>query len=226
MSSSDRSNTDLPGQQQARSNALERVSDGVVSLDSDLRYTYVNRRAADLLDTDPESLRGEYIWDVFPDPEGTTAEGAIERAIETEQMTSFERYNEALDTWWKVRVHPDDTGVTVFFNDITEEQERLYELERTDTLFQNAQDGLFVIDVEDGGERFRVNQVNPAYETISGATAGELQGKTIREITDKTDSNPIHEKYRECVNGRTSIEYEESLSSFQSGSWGKRESHR
>jgi PAS domain S-box-containing protein len=219
MSSSDRSNTDLPGQQQARSNALDRVSDGVVSLNGELRYTYVNTRATEFLDTDAEALLGEHVWDVFPDPEETKAQDAIERAIETGQTTSFERYNEALETWWKVRVYPDDTGVTVFFNDITKERERLYDLERADTLFQNAQDGLFVINVEDGGETFRVNQVNPAYETFSGTPAGELQGKTIREITNETDSDAIREKYKECVNGRTSIEYEEYLSAFDSGSW-------
>ena len=208
-----------PNAVQRRSDALERVSDGVVSLDHDLRYTYVNTRATEFLDTDAESLLGEHVWDAFPNLQGTKAQDAIERAIETGQMTSFERYNDALETWWKVRVHPDDTGVTIFFNDITEEKERLYELERTDTLFQNAQDGLFVIDVEDGGETFRVNQVNPAYETVSGATAGEIQGKTIREITDETDSDAIREKYTECVNGREPIEYDEYLTTFDGGSW-------
>ncbi len=213
------SDSRTPNAVQRRSDALERVSDGIVALDHDLRYTYVNKRATEFLDTDAESLLGEYVWDAFPNPEGTKAQDAIEQANETGQMTSFERYNDALETWWEVRVHPDDTGVTVFFNDITEEKEHLHELERADTLFQNAQDGLFIIDVEDDGETFRVNQVNPAYETFSGATAGELQGKTICEITDETDSDAIREKYRECVNGRTSIEYEEYLSSFQSGSW-------
>lgn len=204
---------------QQRSDALDRVSDGVVALDHNLRYTYVNARATELLNTEAESLLGENIWDVFPTTEGSRAQDAIEQALETGQMTAFERYNQELNKWWEVRVHPDTTGITLFFSDITEQKERLYELERTDTLFQNAQDGLFVIDVEDKGERFRVSRVNPAYETLSGAPASELQGKTIREITDETDSDAIREKYRECVDGRTSLEYEEYLSSFQSGSW-------
>ena len=219
ISSLDRSNTGFPEQKQARSNALERVSDGVVSLNHELRYTYVNRQATEFLDTDAESLLGEHIWDRFPNTEGTKAQDAIERAIETGQTTSFERYNENFETWWEVRVHPDDTGATVCFNDITKKKERLYDLERADTLFQNAQEGLFVINVEDGGETLRVNQVNPAYETFSDTPAGELQGKTIREITNKTDGDAIREKYKECVQRRTSIEYEEYLSAFDSGSW-------
>ena len=100
-----------------------------------------------------------------------------------------------------------------------ERERQQQEMKQADTLFQNAQDGLFIIDVEGGGETFRVNQVNPAYETFSDASAGELRGKLISEITDKADSDSIREKYRECMNGRTSLKYEEYLSSFDGGSW-------
>jgi len=219
MVTTDRSTTDSPEQQQARSDALDRVSDGVVSLDTDLRYTYVNRRAADLLDTDPESLRGEYIWDVFPEAQGPPAEDAIERAIETGQITFFERHNQELEKWWEVRVHPDDTGITIFFIDVTEKKERLSELGRADTVFQNTQDGLFIVDVEDGGKTFRVNQVNQAYEVATGVSGGEIQGKTIGKILDERESACIREKYAECVRKRESLEYEEYLTAFESGSW-------
>lgn len=100
-----------------------------------------------------------------------------------------------------------------------ERERQQQEMKQADTLFQNAQDGLFVIDVEDGGETFRVKQVNSTYERLTGASAGELRGKTIDELADEADSDSIREKYRKCVNGRTSLEYEEYLSSFDSGSW-------
>ncbi|WP_302080774.1 PAS domain S-box protein [Salinibaculum rarum] len=98
-----------------------------------------------------------------------------------------------------------------------ESQQR--KVSRADTVFQNAQDGLFVIDVEDDGETFRVNRVNPAYETFTDAPAGELQRKTIRKLVDEADVASIREKYRECVSERTSLEYEEYLSAFDGGSW-------
>jgi len=189
-----------------------------VALDDQLRYTYVNGQAGTLLGTDPESLLGERIWDAFPDTQGTVAQDAIERAVETGQVTSFKRYNEQLEKWWKVNVHPDDTGITIIFEDITAQKERLYELERTEVLFQNTQDGLFVIDVEDGGESFRVNQVNPAYEAFFRASAEELQGETIRELVNEDDSASIRERCRECVRRREPFGYEEFLS-IDGGSW-------
>jgi len=76
-----------PNAVQRRSDALERVSDGVVALDQDLRYTYVNTRATELLDTDADSLLGEHVWEAFPSTRGTKAQDAIERAIETDQRT-------------------------------------------------------------------------------------------------------------------------------------------
>jgi PAS domain S-box-containing protein len=41
-----------------RHRTLERISDGVVSLDSDLRYTYVNSGAEDLLGVSRDDLLG------------------------------------------------------------------------------------------------------------------------------------------------------------------------
>lgn len=72
------------------------------------------------------------------------------------------------------------------------ERERQHqELKQADTLFQNAQDGLFVLDVEDGGETFHVNQANPTCEAFTGASAGELRGKSVSELTGEADSEAI-----------------------------------
>lgn len=201
-----------------RADALRRVSGGVVALDEELTLTYVNEPATRFLDTDVESPLGQNIWDAYPDARGRKAHDAVEQAIETGRMRSFEQYDPESETAWEVRVHPDDTGTTIFVNDVTEQHSRLQEMGRTDTVFQNSQDGLFIIDVEDGGETFRIDQVNPAYETYTGASAGELQGKTIREITDDADTDSVRQNYRECVNGRAPIEYEERLSTFADGS--------
>jgi len=209
---------------QQRSDALERVSDGIVALDDQLRYTYVNGQAGTLLDTDPESLLGEQIWDAFPDTQGTVAEDAIERAVETGQMTSFERYNEQLEKWWKVSVHPDDTGVTIIFDDITAQKERLYELERTEVLFQNTQDGLFVVDVEGGGESFRVNQVNPAYEAFLARRPRSFRAKRYVSLSTRTTARPSA-RDAESVFAGVNPSGTRSFSLSTVGRGGKRESH-
>ncbi|WP_256402879.1 PAS domain S-box protein [Halorubrum salinum] len=201
---------------QVRREIFERMSDGVVALDDTLRITFVNSSATTLLDADAESLLGEDICDVFQNQRDRTVRDTIEQAIETGELASFDCSPQRAGQWCKVRIHPGDEGVTIVLSDITEDR---HKAEQADTLFNNTQDGLFVIAVENAGETFRVKRVNPAYETVTGTSAVELQGKTVREITGKADSAHVREKYKECVSGQQPVQYKEYLSTFDGGSW-------
>ncbi|WP_251981151.1 PAS domain-containing protein, partial [Salinibacter ruber] len=102
-----------------RSTVLERVSEGVVALDTNLRYTYVNDRAEQILDADRAQLIGRHVWDAFPESEETAAEDALDLALATQEQQSFERYDPGLDRWFEVRVYPDESGLSLYFTDIT-----------------------------------------------------------------------------------------------------------
>jgi PAS domain-containing protein len=58
---------------------LENVSDGLVALDKDWRYTYVNRHAAELFGRRPEDLIGRHIWTEFPEGIGQPFHLAYEK---------------------------------------------------------------------------------------------------------------------------------------------------
>jgi PAS domain S-box-containing protein len=125
-----------------RDGVLDRVSDGVVSLNSDLEYTYVNSRAEQLFGETEESLRGTDIRDVFPAVTDTTVERQVTAALETGEKQTFEGYNDELGRWFEVRVYPDDDGLSIFFTDVSERRNRERTLEeliqRVDELL-NAQ---------------------------------------------------------------------------------------
>jgi PAS domain S-box-containing protein len=214
MSSSNR-----PNSIQDTYDALHRISDPIIVLDGDNRLTYMSQEAAQFFDLDPKSLVGEDIWDAFPGPWETKTQNALRRAIERNQETSFERYNRRVEHWFEYKVDSDETGTTVRFSDITERKEREIESNRAETLFQNTQDGLFVVDVEDDGDTFRLNRVNQSYEELTNASIGELQGKTVREITTDAESEAVRERYRECVNKRTELTYEERVSVLGDDAW-------
>ena len=115
---------------------LERVSDAVVSVDTDFQYTYLNQKAEELLGKGQSELRGEVIWDAFPETQDTIAQDRIERALRTNQEAQYERYNESVNSWFEVRVFPDTNGLSIFFNDITEKKERKIELERYEQIVE------------------------------------------------------------------------------------------
>jgi len=93
--------------------------------------------------------------------------------------------------------------------DVTERRERQQRLEQAETMFENAQDSLFLIDVS---EEFTVERVNPAYEETTGLTNDALSGRTPRDILGDDQGAEIEQKYRECVEDRVELEYEETLS--------------
>jgi len=109
---------------------FERISNGFLALDTDFHFTYANDRAADLIGYPPEEFVGERIWDIYPGAVGTRFQEEYERAMETQQAVAFEAYFEPRDTWYRVNAYPSETGLSVYFADVTEEKRHERELER------------------------------------------------------------------------------------------------
>lgn len=109
---------------------LERVDDAFFALDEEWRFTYVNERAATLLERDPEELLGADVWAEFPAALGEAYERHYRRAMETQEPVSFEDYYEPLDLWVEVTAYPSADGLSVFFADTSERKRRELILER------------------------------------------------------------------------------------------------
>jgi len=155
------------------SNALTRVSDAVVSLNSDLEYIFVNPQAERLLDATENSLRGTYIWDAFPEERNTIAENKIKKANDTGQDQTYERYNETLDRWFEARVYPDEGGVSIFFTDISDRKERELELKQYEQIIESLP---VAVGMNTPGEEGKFELVNQAAVDMLGASSkAELQ---------------------------------------------------
>ena len=109
---------------------LERIDDAFFALDEEWRFTYVNEKAAALLDREPDELLGADVWAEFPAALGAAYERRYRRAMETQEPVSFEDYYEPLDLWTEVTAYPSPDGLSVFFADATERKRRERVLER------------------------------------------------------------------------------------------------
>ncbi|QLG50402.1 PAS domain-containing protein [Natrinema halophilum] len=129
---------------------FDRITDAVFALDNAFQFTYLNARAEDLLEADAEEVVGERIWDVYPDAEETAIYDIFHDALETQQSAESELYYEPLDIWVSMRVYPSESGLSIYFRDITEQQEHQRELDfRTALLEAKAEttlDGQLVVD--------------------------------------------------------------------------------
>jgi PAS domain S-box-containing protein len=105
--------------------------------------------------------------------------------------------------------------VVVVGRDVSERKARERRLRRAETMFQNAQDPLFLIDVENKGENgeeepsFTVRRVNPAYERKTGLSEEDIRGQTPQEIIGGDAGRYMEEQYRTCFRQRESLEYNE-----------------
>ncbi|WP_440765271.1 PAS domain S-box protein [Natronorubrum sp. DTA7] len=114
-----------------------RISDAFYAVDEEYRFTHVNDRAEKLLQHSEEELLGENLWDAFPAIDRMDdVRNAFETAMNSQEATHLEFYNDNLEFWVEANLHPSETGISVYFRDVTERKERERELEETERLYQ------------------------------------------------------------------------------------------
>jgi len=99
---------------------LDAVKDGFVAFDHEFRYTYVNDRAAELLQRPPQALLGRTVWEVFPAVEGSPFGDMLRQAMREQRVMSLESYGPTLQRWLDARCFPSEDGLVLFFRDVTE----------------------------------------------------------------------------------------------------------
>ena len=100
---------------------LKSIQDGLVALDREFRFTYVNRAAAILMGKPHTELLGKNVWEVYPEFLGTTVEANFHRAIGERIPVHFEASHSISNKWADVSLYPTGNGgLTVWFREITE----------------------------------------------------------------------------------------------------------
>jgi serine phosphatase RsbU (regulator of sigma subunit) len=97
---------------------LETNTSAFMRLDRDWTLTYLNKQAEILLQRRREQLLGRNLWAEFPDG-NDEFRAQYQRAIDTGDEVTFEAHLAPLGSWFEVRATPDDSGLSVFFLDIS-----------------------------------------------------------------------------------------------------------
>ncbi|WP_459191421.1 PAS domain S-box protein [Halosimplex sp. J119] len=161
------------------SEILGRISDAFFALDDEWRFTHLNDRAADIMDRSREALIGEVLWDAFPDSSGVYREH-FERAMDTQEPVTFEVYFDVSDSWLEFNVYPSESGLSIYFRDVTERIEREQELAKYETIVETVEDGIYVKD-----EEGQFTMVNESYAELTGYDVEELVGANASLVVDE-----------------------------------------
>jgi|GEM_PF-291195 PAS domain S-box-containing protein len=155
---------------------FERITDAFIAMDKNFCYTYLNKKAGELIHHDPASLIGKYVWDVFPDAIGSATYLAFNKAMAEQKNNTNTDYYAPLDLWQENHLYPSPEGLSVFIRDITEQKRR--EKEITD--YKYALDQSSIVAITD--QRGIILHVNENFCKISKYSPDELIGQDHRII--------------------------------------------
>jgi len=183
---------------------LERIEDAFFALDDEWRFTYLNARAAEVLKVDRDAVVGAVVWDEFSEATGTAFQREYEHAMDDQESVSFEEYYPPLDRWFEVNAYPSESGLSVYFQDVTDRVERNQELERYEGIVETVQEGIYVVD-----EEGIFQMVNSSYTEMLGYSEAELLGSDVSMVVDEetaTAASMFEEELRAGARSSASLE--------------------
>ena len=191
---------------------FEESSEAMLIADDDGQYLEVNHQAGELFGVAASSLLGRSIDEFLPESfdfksawETFEATDRMHGTIPLVRPDGAERIAEYTA---KRNIVPGQH--LSILRDVTERERSKQELELADTVFENVQDAVFLIEVDEDGS-FRVQRVNEMYEQLTGLSNDEIAGQTPSEIVGEEIGGMIQAQYRRCVEREEPIVYPETI---------------
>ena len=163
---------------------LESISDAFFSLDTEWRFTYLNKHAEAMTKRDRAALLGKAIWDGYSTEKAAPFLTTYQQAVETGEPQVATEYYEPLDAWIEASAYPSAQGLSVYFRDVTEErrvQARLAErdklLREQGRLLDASHDAIIVRDL-DG----RIRYWNDGAARLYGWSQEEAVGQRVGDL--------------------------------------------
>jgi len=198
---------------------FERITDAFVALDTNWRYTYMNKRASEIFNRDPKEVIGKHIWTEFPEGRGQPFHKAYEKAMTDQQYVYMQEYYPPYDKWFENHIYPSSEGLSIFFRDITE-QKKAEEVLRAnekqlDLIYNTVNDIIFLISIEKE-QRFWFKSVNRSFLLVTGLKQEQIIGKYIDEVIPEPSLTLVLNNYNRAIQTHETVEWEE-ISEYPAG---------
>jgi PAS domain S-box-containing protein len=212
---------DITDQKQAEeriTTVLESITDAFSYVDTQWRYTYVNRGLEKMIGKKREEVVGRYFWDLLPELLGTPFERVYREAMETRQARHIEGFHPSFRRWLDIHVYPTPNGISFDLHDITERKQAEEALRESEARFHGlVESNLIGITVSDLSGT--ILEANEAFLDLVGYTqedlaAGRMQWAALtppeyqtqlvqaREELSTAGRGQPHEKEYRAKNGK------------------------
>lgn len=180
---------------------LARISDAVVVLDRQWRYTYMNTQAVRIFGHEGVSLVGKNIWDVQPSLTGSPLYAACHRALKEHIQVEVEDYYPLYARWIECRICPVRSGLTILFSDVSQRRAATQMLRLREKALHSSSDGIVITDALSSD--MPVIYVNRAFTKLTGYDANEVVGKNCRFMQGDRHEESARTLIRAAIATRT-----------------------
>ncbi|TVR29253.1 MAG: PAS domain S-box protein, partial [Balneolaceae bacterium] len=119
---------------------LDSIGDGFFAVDKDFTITYWNRQAEIMSHTRRDDIIGKNLWTVFPEGKDISSYELYHKAIEKQEKQHCEDFFAPLDKWFEISAYPSESGLSVFFKDVTERNKARREIQVSNERFIKVSD--------------------------------------------------------------------------------------
>ena len=180
---------------------LESITDGFLVLDSSWRFTYVNRKAEEMLQPlgkSRQDLLGRDLWEELPALAGTDFERAYRRAMSEQVTVEAEAYYPPLSAFFAVRAYPSADGLSIYIEDVTRRREmesKLRESEEQLRHLANTIPQLAWMAEPDG----HVSWFNQGFFAYTGAAREQMSGWGWQSVVEPQALPAVLEGWRRSI---------------------------
>ncbi|HLF47362.1 MAG TPA: PAS domain S-box protein [Chitinophagaceae bacterium] len=150
---------------------FERITDAFVALDKNWCYTYMNKKAGEIFNRDPEKMIGRHIWTEFPEGIDQSFYKAYHEAMAEQQYVYVEVYHLPYDKWFENHIYPSANGLSIFFRDITERKKAEKKLIQLSQAVEQSPASVIITDVKGN-----IEYVNKQFTKAAGYSSEEVLG--------------------------------------------------
>ena len=165
--------------------ALDQIADGLVFIDRQWCYTYLNRAAETYLRLSADQVVGKKLGELYPgDPAEHDFGEPLRRAMDDGEVTHVRAYHATLGLWLETRTYPTVNGIAVHLRDVSDLERQQRELDeatrravRLSSMLDISNEAFITEDLDS-----RVTYWNSGAEQMYGWTREEAVGRDIREL--------------------------------------------
>jgi hypothetical protein len=165
--------TNLKQAEERITTILESITDAFSYVDTQWRYTYVNRGLEKMIGKKREEVVGRSFWDLLPELLGTPFERVYREAMETRQARHIEGFHPSFRRWLDIHVYPTPKGISFDLHDITERKQAEEALRESEAQFRGLVDSN-IIGITVSEPEGTIREANDAFLSLVGYTQEDL----------------------------------------------------